>query len=76
MLNPDITKTGIKFRAIFKKRIMEFYDTMTGFDIIAFDEWLATPDGKSTKEYLVEKYSVEASNLVEYILTTKSGALL
>ena len=38
------------------------------FDIMAFDKWLKTPDGTSTKQHLTNKYSKDAADLVSWFI--------
>lgn len=38
------------------------------FNIVKFDEWLRTPDGTSTKDYIKQKYGDEASAFIEHLI--------
>ena len=57
-----------KFLETFGVGMERFFHPFFGFDVVRFDEWLKTPDGKSTREFLVEKYDVKAMELVESII--------
>jgi len=63
-----IVNHGQEFKKIFGLPINKFIDPMTGFDIIAFDDWLETPDGESTRDQLIAKYGERAAELVEGLL--------
>lgn len=63
------------FQEIFNVPMDRFKDfilsALTGvyqFDIIAFDKWLKTPDGISTKEYLKQRYSIQAQRLIQKLI--------
>ena len=69
------------FNETFKTNLKKFYkDVITGFDIIAFDDWLMTQDEEyrkanngelgedadcSMKGFITKKYGEEAAKLVE-----------
>lgn len=56
------------FQTTFGVPLSQFWDTFTGFDIVKFDEWLGTPDGTSTRDYITSKYGEKATNLVEGLI--------
>ena len=45
-------------------RLSQFHDVFTGFDIVKFDKAIETPDGKSTKDWVIEKYGENAAELI------------
>ena len=55
------------FKRIFGRNLSEFW-TITGFDVVRFDDWLGTPDGVSTHDYLKTSYGEEALALVQGFL--------
>ena len=57
-----------KFEQTFKVSFRRFFNYVTGFDVIAFDDYLETPDGVSTKEVIEVRYGSEAAQLVENII--------
>jgi hypothetical protein len=60
--------TITKFKEFFGRSLMQFVDPVfNSFDIIAFDKWLMTPDGISTKDFLTQKYGEDASKFIEHI---------
>jgi hypothetical protein len=61
-------KHGKEFQQTFGVPLNKYLDPMTGFDIVKFDEWLKTPDGTSTPDWLTKKYSAKASELVRSLL--------
>ena len=52
-----------EFDATFGKPIDQFMHPLFGFDVIAFDEWLQTPDGTSTADHILNKYGQQAVDL-------------
>lgn len=62
-------KNERKFRHIFGIGMWQFQDLLMGFDILKFDDWLKTPDGISTADYLTEKYGTEARDLVKRLIS-------
>lgn len=42
---------------------------ITGFDIVKFDEAIKTPDGISTKNYIIKKYGEKASELISWLIS-------
>lgn len=63
----DILKYGPEFKTIFGIQVTHFANVL-GFDVIKFDEWLGTPDGISTADYLTQRYGDRARQLVESLL--------
>jgi hypothetical protein len=57
-----------QFYDTFGVSIGHFMDMMLGFDIVAFDKHLGTPDGTSTKDFITEKYGDEATQLIEDLI--------
>ena len=52
----------------FNTQINRFWHPFFGFDIIKFDEWIGTPDGTSTRDYIAQKYSPEAAQFISDML--------
>lgn len=45
------------FQSVFGVSLGKFWDTVTGFDVVKFDEeFMETPDSVSTEEYVKQKY--------------------
>ena len=61
-------KNEHKFRRIFGVGMWQFMDFLMGFNIVKFDDWLKTPDGVSTADYLTKKYGREACDLVKELI--------
>lgn len=53
-----------KFHDIFGMNLSDYSCPIFGFDIIKFDESLRTPDGKSTREWVKEKYGQEGLDII------------
>lgn len=56
------------FQATFGVPLHRFWNVITGFDVIKFDDWLKTPDGTSTRDYITSKYGDQATKLTESLL--------
>jgi hypothetical protein len=58
------------FIQIFGVKLMAYFDFLTGFDIVRFDElFLKSPDGKSVKDVVLEKYGKEGLKIIEDLLS-------
>lgn len=57
-----------KFQRTFGVPLHRFMHPLFGFDVIAFDDFLKTPDGQSTHDYLLEKFGQEADALIESLI--------
>jgi hypothetical protein len=57
-----------EFQQTFGVALSKFMHPMFGFDIVAFDSWLGTPDGTSTADYLAKTKGKKALTLVESLL--------
>jgi hypothetical protein len=66
-IGKKIFEKGYQFRKTFGVPVNQFLD-FSGFDIIKFDEWLNTPKGVSTKNFITKKYGKEASELINSLL--------
>lgn len=49
-------------------RKRRFFNVISGFDVVAFDEYLQTPDGVSTKQHIETKYDIKAVVLIENLI--------
>ena len=50
-----------QFHAIFGVFLSDYFDNITGFDIVKFDnEFIKAPDGQSTSDVVLERYGDEA----------------
>lgn len=61
-------KYGREFKKHFARSLHAFMDYITGFDVIAFDEFLKTPDGISTHDWIIKEYGQDACDLIEKLL--------
>ena len=69
LIGREITEQDkIKFKAIFKKEIVYFMNPVFGFDIFGFDKYIQTPDGKSTSDWLTEKYGKKAEQFIRGLI--------
>lgn len=57
-----------EFRLTFGVVLHKFMSPITGFDIVRFDEFLRTPDGISTRDYINQKYGNKAVELIERLI--------
>lgn len=58
-----------EFSHTFGTSLFRFMHPLFGFDVIAFDKWLETPDGTSTSDYLKVKYSGRAEELIAQLIS-------
>jgi hypothetical protein len=57
------------FQNIFGTPLKPYWDNITGFDIVRFDEKLIkSPNGKSISDVVLERYGKDAVELVEALL--------
>lgn len=57
-----------RFREIFKVDPRAFWDNITGFDVIEFDDFIQPPDGTSTEDTVREKYGQAGVDLVKELI--------
>ncbi len=63
--NTKKAKEGrVKFKAIFGTPLFGFMDPYTGFDTIAFDDWIGSIDGQSCKDRTLERYGQDGLDLI------------
>lgn len=60
---------GAEFFAVFGVPIERFWDKLTGFDVIAFDEWISPVRDESTMEAILRRYGEGATFLVDRLAT-------
>ncbi len=58
----------LAFHTTFGISLKEYWDLIFGFELFKFDEWLGTPDGISTHDYILTKYGEGALKLVEGLI--------
>lgn len=62
-------KNKEKFYSIFTRKLEDFFDLTTGFDLVRFDVVVVqAPVNKSIKAVLTEKYGIEAIKLINSLL--------
>jgi hypothetical protein len=67
------------FQAIFKVPLHRFWHPFWGFDVVRFDEqFIQAPDGRSTRDVVLERYGQAGVNLIDEILAFEkaSGSVL
>lgn len=57
-----------EFRRTFGVVLHKFMSPITGFDIVRFDDFLGTPEGISTRDYINRKYGIKAVRLIERLI--------
>ena len=57
-----------QFQQIFGLSLGKFMHPLFGFDIVAFDEWLGTPDGISLRDHLLSTKGQDAVSLIESLI--------
>jgi len=58
-----------EFYKTFEVTLETFWETLTGFDIIKFVEFIKTPDGISASDWTTEKYGENADKLIERLIS-------
>ena len=67
--NIELRKSCEKeFQITFKQSLHQFFHPLFGFDVVAFDEWLQTPDGMSTADCVIQKYGQNAADLCYWLI--------
>jgi len=57
------------FKNLFGLELGDYFDALTGFDIVKFDEnLLKSPDGMSCRDVILEKYGEEAVGVIQKLL--------
>ena len=64
-------KTLTDFQDIFNTRLCKFYNPVTGFDVIAFDRFIGTPDGISMEQWIKREYGERGLNLIVDLLKVR-----
>lgn len=60
-----------EFAELFGIHLKPFWDNITGFDIVKFDDHIIqSPDGLSIKDVISKEYSNEAVELIEHLIGT------
>ena len=57
-----------KFQEVFGITLSNFMDPITGFKIVEFDQYIKTPDGISTRDYLLRNSGEETVKLIEILI--------
>lgn len=52
------------FKETFNANLMVFWCVYTGFNIVAFDEWMKTPDEVSLSDYVASIHGEDARALI------------
>ena len=57
------------FQSVFGVSLGKFWSVLTGFDIVKFDEeFMKTPDGISTEEFVRQKYGELGISIIKGLL--------
>jgi len=57
------------FQSVFGTSLGKFWDTITGFDIVKFDEeFMKTPDGTSTEELVRKRYGESGLSIIKHLM--------
>ena len=63
-----LAKGRAEFQQTFGVPLTRFMHPLFGFDVITFDEWLGTPDGTSTADYILSTKGQPALTLIESLI--------
>ena len=58
-----------KFKRLFNRKLHDFMDIRTGFDIVKFDETIGTPDDVSMQAFVLENYGQDAVDLIKKLIS-------
>ena len=56
------------FKIIFKSELQAYMSPLFGFDIVKFDDYLKTPDGTSTNDFVTKNYGEEGCSLIKKLI--------
>ena len=63
-----------RFQRTFGRQLSGFFDLLTGFDVIKFDDEIAQPpDGVSTREVVQERWGDEGVNIILGLIGRAKG---
>lgn len=65
---------GGRFRSTFGLPIKPFWSNLTGFDVIAFDDFIQPGEEESTADAVERKYGTEAVRLIRLLIGSAEGA--
>lgn len=72
-LRDCFTAHANEFEDIFGRRLREFWDVRTGFDIVKFDlEFVKPPEGVSCRDCVIERFGERAATLIDKLISNKS----
>lgn len=67
--NQKRLKYSLQFSSIFHKNLADFWNIVTGFDIVKFDEKvIKPPDGTSTRDQILKDYGEEAVKVIDGLI--------
>uniref|UniRef100_A0A6M3KK05 Uncharacterized protein n=2 Tax=viral metagenome TaxID=1070528 RepID=A0A6M3KK05_9ZZZZ len=67
--NQKRLKYSTAFQLTFHRGLGDFWDIITGFDVIKFDEEvIKPPDGTSTRDQILKDYGEDTVKLVEGLI--------
>jgi hypothetical protein len=53
----------------FKCPLSKLWDSVCGFDVVEFDNLIGTPDGKSTKQHVLDNYGQKGVDLIMRLIS-------
>lgn len=58
-------RNASRFHTMFRRPLKDFWEgNLIGFDVIAFDQFIAPEKGESTKDAILRKHGIEAWDMV------------
>ncbi len=57
-----------EFQRVFRRKLRPLWSSITGLDVIKFDEVLGVPDDRSTQDFVQEHYGDEGVALVKRLI--------
>jgi hypothetical protein len=65
-----------EFRRVFGRLLKPYWDHLTGFDVIAFDDFIKPGKKESTKDAVKRKYGDEGVQLVEQLIAVTNPRVI
>lgn len=63
------------FFRVFRVPLRRFWNNLTGFDIVAFDGWLQTPDGVNIPTHADARFGDGAGALIQQVLADEGAVV-
>lgn len=62
-------KYSRQFEDIFRVKLAKWFDNLTGFDLIGFDDFVKPADGESTEQTVLRDFGQEGVDLIKKLIS-------